>query len=785
MMPGNAPAHRGAGIRDRMVFVGALCLLVFAPLAFGAVHVWAYTVLAVGVFALLAVAAGGLLTPGSGPPTAWIKTPANGFLLLFLAWSASHMVPLPPEIIGILSPGTYADKLAGLRLTVRPDGAPAPDFFTIAYSPYGTFTEWLRLAACLGLFFLLLYTLNSKRRIDIAVWTLIGVGVFESLYGIAQVFSDTPRIWWTPRGGSYASGTFTVSNHFCFYLEMLFPLAIGFAVAHRKGKKRLTPGLGKRRALVQRLVGGLSPESANPKALMLLTCALVMGAAILLSASRGGILSMGAAMAVMALILFRRRDLRRYGLLTLGICLAVVFYGLQIGIDPTLNKFERVDDSLRVRLYHPWSALPVVGDYPLTGVGLRNLRELYPRYRPADPIKGYKGISPAGHIHNDWVEAAAETGLPGAALLVAGFALFFYRMAKVWRRRRNRHAVGIGAGVLTGLIAVALHSLFDFSLRIPANPATLAAMAAVGYAALHRKGPDYDESFFYRVRTRQLPYPLRAGVSLLFIGVLAVTGFGAVRHLQAEFRCPTQYNSTLNLNYTPYLADIETAIDRFPWNPGYHLQRARFYNKAAAPTDDLRRQFNDRAAESLTTSLRLNPAQPYAWYLLGRQYARRNDNPSAYFDHWLPLADQCMDMSVGYAPREESTLARAALYWTWRAAVLPGGRRQRAEDGETEGQRDKGTKGQRTATHNSSPITSHFSPFTSRRQAIDKFQSLFQRYLTLAPGRWEWAAEQVHAYHPDPGVLMGLAPEGDEETARRILRWTVGADSPRPEDAGP
>ncbi len=51
---------------------------------------------------------------------------------------------------------------------------------------------------------------------------------------------------------------------------------------------------------------------------------------------------------------------------------------------------------------------------------------------------------------------------------------------------------------------------------------------------------------------------------------------------------------------------------------------------------------------------------------------------------------------------------------------------------------------------------------------------MFQRYLALAPGRWEWAAAQVHVYHPDPVILMGLAPEGDEEMARRILQWSVG-----------
>ena len=38
---------------DKIIFAGVLALLVFAPLAFGAVHVWAFTVVELGVFLLL------------------------------------------------------------------------------------------------------------------------------------------------------------------------------------------------------------------------------------------------------------------------------------------------------------------------------------------------------------------------------------------------------------------------------------------------------------------------------------------------------------------------------------------------------------------------------------------------------------------------------------------------------------------------------------------------------------------------------------------------------------
>ncbi len=751
---------------NRIAFAGLCALLVWAPFPFGSRHVWAYTVLILLVFFSLGFCLLDRAWPARRDPIIWIRTPATPFLGLFFLLVLLQLTPLPGGVTALFSPITHLDKstMAALLQDAPSAGADRP-WMALAYAKGVTMREGMKAAAYLMVFFLSLHLLRTKRRIDILVAILIAVGVVQALYAVYQTFSANPKIfWWASRSGGhgYACGTFTVSNHFCFYLEMLLPLAAGFGFSRLKTKRRFIPGLKQRKALIQRVVGWFAPESPNPSALAVGAGVLAMGIGLLMSASRGGILSLGGAAFIMAVLFFFRPEGRKNGLAVLALCLVVVLYGLHIGIDPTLRKFERTE-SLASRLFTASTLLPIIGDYPGTGVGLGSLRYIYYRYTVPDPPVPYTGVWTAGHAHNDWLELFTETGMAGGGLVLAAYLVFLYKMIRIWRRRHHRHAVGIGAGVITGLLAVGFHSFFDFSMRIPANPATLAAVAAIGYAALHRRGPDYNESFFYRVRSFQ-PGPLLRGLALLCALVPTVGMiYLSIGHLRAERHCPTQYNSTLNLNYTPYLSDIETAIDRFPWRHEYHLSRARFYLRTPATTDGQRQQYDRRAVQSLKQSLRLNPAQPHAWYLLGRQYARRRQDPSAYFNTWLPLADRCMDVSVGYAPREESVLGRAALYWTWRAAVTPEGR------SEVKGQGLQG-RGQRAS---SSPITDDPSPLTSRLQAIDKFQSLFQRYLTLMPDRWEWAVEQVQQYHSDTQVLLGLAPPGDEEMARRILEWSV------------
>jgi O-antigen ligase len=120
---------------------------------------------------------------------------------------------------------------------------------------------------------------------------------------------------------------------------------------------------------------------------------------------------------------------------------------------------------------------------------------VYPRY-----IDDYDRVRSSGYAHNDWIENGTETGLLGLSLILLGFGTYIVRLMRIWYRRRDFHALGIGAGIVAGLLSIGMHSFVDFNMHIPANPLTLAALLAVGYAAVCRKGHGYSESFFYRKR---------------------------------------------------------------------------------------------------------------------------------------------------------------------------------------------------------------------------------------------------------------------------------------------
>ncbi|HEX4209491.1 MAG TPA: hypothetical protein VHY56_03795, partial [Candidatus Binataceae bacterium] len=103
---------------DRVVTVTIGLLIVGTPLAIGAVHWWAYTALETAIFALTAVWMMRVWVEGAAPARMSIPPKALRRLLLpillIIAWVALQVVPLPPRVIGLLSPGAYRVYAVGM-----------------------------------------------------------------------------------------------------------------------------------------------------------------------------------------------------------------------------------------------------------------------------------------------------------------------------------------------------------------------------------------------------------------------------------------------------------------------------------------------------------------------------------------------------------------------------------------------------------------------------------------------------------------------------------------------
>ena len=222
---------------------------------------------------------------------------------------------------------------------------------------------------------------------------------------------------------------------------------------------------------------------------------------------------------------------------------------------------------------------------------------------------------------------------------------------------------------------------------------------------------------------------------------------GMNRHFIAEIKCPTEWNSTLNLNWNPFLAEIGTAIAKNPLNAEYYWKAAGYYMGARVKGEALRKEYNEHAIVNLEQAVLLNPARGSYWFDLGKRYSFRSYDAEEYLVKWLPLAETCFDMAVRCAPLDPNILFDAAWYWVWRSRTL--------------------------SSKDAQPENRPFKNVRFREAGIQKFQKLFQQSLEINPGRWRQAADRVWEYFPKDDIVLGIIPAANRKMQSEALKYTV------------
>jgi O-antigen ligase len=302
----------------------------------------------------------------------------------------------------------------------------------LGVTPYRYFTqlELLRFSAYLILFFLSVQAFRTRSELKQLAWFLILLCFGVSLFGIAQHFTYVNR------------------NHFAGFVELTLP--IGLAMLVFRGIQRD----------VYPLVGLL---------------AIVPAGALILSGSRGGIISFAFEIAVLWLLARTRISPDRPLFVGIAIvALAAVALIVWLGAARALERFSslhigEVTMSRRVSMIR--GAAHIFLDHPVDGVGLGALVAVYPRYETL-----YDGKL-VDHVHNDYIEMLAETGLLGGICGLAFLWILFRQARTCYAAEQGHFSRALHAGAMAGLCGILLHTFVDFNLHIPSNSLLFLVMA--------------------------------------------------------------------------------------------------------------------------------------------------------------------------------------------------------------------------------------------------------------------------------------------------------------------
>lgn len=466
----SAPAPRTPATRaDRLIFGAFLGLLLWAPVPLGSNRPWSVAVLALAVWLLLiacctATLAGGpaslrLLRPAAAPIAALAGTCALVLL---------QLVPLP-----------------------WPSGAGR----ALALDPAQTRPYLLNACVYAGCFVLTLLLVRGQRRRALAVaGAFVASGVAQSLLAVALL---SARARYDYLGMPFAhelraTGTLASPDHLANYLALCLCAGVGVMLAQ--------PGAGDApvRHSRDRLVRWLE-FLMSPRMLLRLLLAVMVIALVLTRSRMGNLAFFGALLlAGLATAAFSPR-LRRPASWLVASMLVVdlVILGQWIGLDRVVERLHDTalrappgdaagDDSAREetleeRLRPARYALAMVAERPWLGFGGGNFHTAFPRFKGAD-LPGFYD-----HAHNDYVEIAADIGLPGLALLAAFVLLTTLRLGRLLAARGPRHHRGLAVGIGMALLVTLLHSSVDFGLQVTANALGFTTLMALAWSLPPRR----------------------------------------------------------------------------------------------------------------------------------------------------------------------------------------------------------------------------------------------------------------------------------------------------------
>ncbi len=369
-------------------------------------------------------------------------------LVLFLGLVLFQLVPLPIDLIRIVSGHT-----AHLYEGFNPSGV-SRAFATLSIYANISILELFKLLAYIGIFFLVINKIETKKQFEGIINAIVFLGVFISIFGIIQKYTYKSRVYWFDVPGSAVApfGPFVNRNNFSGYINMIIPLSLGCFLANKSWLKKTVYGFS----------------------IWLMVLALFM------SSSRAGMLIY----ILVLLFMFSLSQLKqslRVNTRTLLIYVALVFFLsiFYIDLKEVFRRFANLFDNNTLIVfghgYSWWDILRIWRDSPLFGTGLGTFGSISSMYKttPAQVLFSY--------AHNDYLQLLSEVGLMGLACLSLFFISYFRKLIKIWLKRHNSYVVSLVLGGMASVFAMLAYSLLDFNLQIPANAILFFVIMALTY----------------------------------------------------------------------------------------------------------------------------------------------------------------------------------------------------------------------------------------------------------------------------------------------------------------
>jgi O-antigen ligase len=351
-------------------------------------------------------------------------------------------------------------QLLPLRSAADNAGLPLSLSHSLSLDPYSTRLVLVQLISLFIFFAATIIFTDSPRRLRILVRVISIFGFFLAMFGLTQsLTTDGTRVYWFRElAQSTAFGPFINRHHFAGYMELAIAVPFGLL---------------------------FSGAVENYKRPLYAFAAVLMGVSLIMTNSRGGIISLAAELFFLVLIAgpgtqqkdktMRLRAALLRGGMAAGLVVVLFAGTLAVGGADVFNRLlgtATASDPTTGRS-HFWSVtLDVIKAHPIVGSGLGSFGVIYTRY---DSRNGFYRLEQA---HNDYLQILSDGGIVGG-LIGLSFLVILFRKGFERRDTEDKFRRGVATGALAGCFAVLVHSAFDFTLHTTANALLFLVLAAM------------------------------------------------------------------------------------------------------------------------------------------------------------------------------------------------------------------------------------------------------------------------------------------------------------------
>lgn len=398
-----------------VLLYGSFGLLMFGPLAFGAVEPWS----------IFLVEVGAVLLTGVWLAKQWLEQEIT------ILWNPLY---LPMLAFGIL-----------ILLQI---------VFRLTAYQHDTVAEAMLFCAYGLLCFVVTQSLlrgSDARKIAL----VLGVyGAVVAAFALVQGVAPNGKIYWMrqPLMGGWIYGPYVNHNHYSGLMELLVPIPLVISVSHLAHEKT-------------RIAAGIA--------------AAIMVGTIFLSGSRGGMLAIVTELAILGVILSRQKKRVRIALGVAAFAVVLLGLLAWLGGKELTTRVTSISTEARgeisggTRLNIDRDTVKMFVRRPVLGWGLGTFPTVFPQFRSF-----YTNFF-VNEAHNDYLQLLAEMGILGFTIMIWFFLVLVRQVRRKVHKWSSDISGATALACSLGVLGILVHSLVDFNLQIPANAALFYAFCGI------------------------------------------------------------------------------------------------------------------------------------------------------------------------------------------------------------------------------------------------------------------------------------------------------------------